>query len=309
MNYQNSVLDAIGNTPLIRLERIERLYGLKAHLFAKLERCNPTGSIKDRAAKEMILDALEKGKITKDSVLIEPTSGNTGIGLASVAAALGMKLYIFMPSNCSIERVKMMRAFGADIRLTDSKLGMSGAIQAALDLAKTIPGSFIPSQFDNPDNALAHYKTTGPEIYHQLDGKIDLFVAAFGTGGTLTGTSHYLKEKIPALKAIGLEPSASPFVSEGKKGPHKIQGIGAGFKPGVLDLRYVDEILTVTDEEAYEGTRELARKEGLFCGITSGANLMGSIKVAKREDNAGKNIVTVLPDDGERYLSVEGLYE
>lgn len=309
MDIKENVLEAIGNTPLMKLNRIQALFHLKASIYGKLERANPTGSIKDRIAKEMILGALEKKEIHSDSVIIEPTSGNTGIGLSAVCASLGLKLILVMPSNCSQERVKMMRGLGADVRLTDAKAGMSGAIQEAKAIAAALPSAFIPAQFDNPDNVLAHYRSTGPEIYRQMDGKIDIVVAAFGTGGTLTGVTRYLKERLPNLKAYGLEPESSPFVTEGHKGPHKIQGIGAGFKPAILDLSVVDGVFTVTDEEAYEKTRLLAQKEGLFCGITSGANLAGAIRLAEKPENAGKNIVTVFPDDGERYLSVEGLYD
>lgn len=301
-----TMIDVIGNTPLVRLKNLEKEFGLESRLYAKLERSNPTGSIKDRAAKQMMLGAMERGEVKQDTLIIEPTSGNTGIGLAAICASLGLKLVIFMPSNCSIERVKMMKAFGADVRLVKEG-GMAECVKEAKELALSNPNSFVPSQFDNPDNALAHYKTTGPEIYDQLDGKVDYFVSAFGTGGTLTGVSHFLKEKIPSLISVGVEPAGSPFVSEGKKGPHKIQGIGAGFKPSVLDLSYVDRVETATDEDAYEFARLLARKEGLFCGISSGANVAISVKLAK--ENPGKIIATVLPDDGERYLSVEGLYE
>jgi len=308
MDIKENVLESIGNTPIIHLNRIKSIFGLKADIFVKLERCNPTGSIKDRIAREMILDALDSGLINKDTVIIEPTSGNTGIGLASVCASLGLKLVIYMPDSCSIERVKMMRALGAEIKTTPGSLGMQGSILAAKERAKEEKSSFIPSQFDNKNNSLAHYKTTGPEIYSQMDGKIDLFVASFGTGGTLTGISRYLKEKNSLIKTIGLEPFSSPVITKGEKGPHKIQGIGAGFKPGVLELDYVDEVKTVKDEDAYFFTKLLAQKEGLFCGISSGANLFGCVEEAKLVENQGKNIVTVLPDDGERYLSVDGLF-
>ena len=235
--------------------------------------------------------------------------GNTGIGLAMVCATLGLKAIIFMPENCSKERIAMMKAFGAEVRLTPAKDGMAGAVREAKKLAETNPSSFIPDQFENKDNSLAHYKTTGPEIYRQMDGKIDILVAAFGTGGTLTGIARYLKERKPGIRCIGLEPKTSPFVTEGHGGSHKIQGIGAGFKPGVLELSFVDEVRTITNEEAYEFTRLLCRKEGLFCGISSGCNLAGAVKEAMKKENEGKNIVTVLPDNGERYLSVEGLYD
>ncbi len=304
--HDYSMIDLIGNTPLVRLSKLEKKYNLSSPLYAKLERCNPTGSIKDRAAKEMILHALQEGKINQDTLLIEPTSGNTGIGLAAIAATLGMKLVIFMPASASIERVKMMKAFGADCRLVKEG-GMSGCIKEAEELHKQYPNSFIPAQFDNENNALAHYKTTGPEIYKQTEGELDIFVTSFGTGGTLTGISRYLKEQNKEIKTIGVEPASSAFVSKGEKGAHKIQGIGAGFKPSILDLNYVDEVLTIQDEEAYQVTRELAQVEGLFVGISAGCNVAAAIKVAK--ENPNKIIVTVLPDNGERYLSVEGLFE
>lgn len=301
-----TMVDLIGNTPLVRLKNIEEAYHLSCRIYAKLERDNPTGSIKDRIAKEMILSALKDGKITKDTTIIEPTSGNTGIGLAAIGATLGMKVVIFMPSNCSIERVKMMKAFGADCRLV-SEGGMAGCINEAEKLHAEIKDSFIPLQFENPSNWMAHYKTTGPEIYSQTDGEVDYFISAFGTGGTLTGTSKYLKEKKPSVHSIGVEPEGSPVITEGRKGAHKIQGIGAGFKPEVLDLSLVDEVVTVSDEESYEFTRVLAKKEGLFCGISSGANVAVAVRTAKA--NKDKVIVTVLPDDGERYLSVPALFE
>ncbi len=304
--HDYSMIDLIGNTPLVRLSKLEKKYNLSSPLYAKLERCNPTGSIKDRAAKEMILHALQEGKINQDTLLIEPTSGNTGIGLAAIAATLGMKLVIFMPASASIERVKMMKAFGADCRLVKEG-GMSGCIKEAEELHKQYPNSFIPAQFDNENNALAHYKTTGPEIYKQTEGELDIFVTSFGTGGTLTGISRYLKEQNKEIKTIGVEPASSAFVSKGEKGAHKIQGIGAGFKPSILDLNYVDEVMTIQDEEAYQITRELAQIEGLFVGISAGCNVVAAIKVAK--ENPNKVIVTILPDNGERYLSVEGLFE
>ncbi|MCH3966073.1 MAG: cysteine synthase A [Bacilli bacterium] len=309
MNIKENALEAIGNTPLIKLSRIRKELSLYGNIYAKLERANPTGSIKDRVAKEMILSALEKKRIDRDTLIIEPTSGNTGIGLASVTASLGMKLVIFMPENCSKERVMMMKAFGARVMLTPAKEGMQGAVKEAKKLSAANPGSFIPDQFGNPDNSFAHYRTTGPEIFDALDGRIDFFVASFGTGGTLTGTSRYLKEKNPDILCYGLEPASSPLLTKGKTGPHKIQGIGANFKPDVLELKYVDKVLDITDEDSYEYTRKLARLEGLFCGISSGCNLFGACTIAGKKENEGKNIVTVLPDDGERYLSVEGLYD
>lgn len=299
-------IDLIGNTPLVHLKNIEKAYGLQSKIYAKLERANPTGSIKDRAAKERILEARREGKVNHDTTIIEPTSGNTGIALAAIGATLGRKVVIFMPSNCSIERVKRRKAFGADCRLI-SEGGRAGCIKAAENLHAEIKNSFIPLQFNNPANSLSHYKTTGPEIYEQTEGSVDYFISAFGTGGTLSGTGKYLKEKKPSVITIGVEPSTSAFVTTGKKGPHKIQGIGAGFKPEVLDLNYVDKVETVSNEDAYEFTRELARKEGLFVGISSGANIARAVKTAK--ENPGKVIVTVLPDDGERYLSVDGLFD
>ncbi len=301
-----SMLDLIGNTPLVRLKKIEEIYDSPSPIYVKLERCNPTGSIKDRAAKEMILSALEEGKINKDTLIIEPTSGNTGIALASISASLGMKVVIFMPANCSIERVKMMRAFGADCRLIKEG-GMAACIKEAESLHNEIKNSFIPLQFDNVNNAKSHYKGTGPEIYSQTNGEVDIFVSAFGTGGTLTGVSKYLKERKPNLISVGVEPAGSPFATTGTKGPHKIQGIGAGFKPEVLDLSLVDKIMTVSDEKAYELTRAIAKNEGLFVGISSGANIAASLEIA--EEYPGKVIVTVLPDNGERYLSVPDLFE
>lgn len=300
-----SMLDLIGNTPLVRLKNIEKAYHLSSPIYAKLERCNPTGSIKDRIAKEMILSALKEGKIDQDTLIIEPTSGNTGIGLSAICASLGMKAVIFMPASCSKERVQMMAAFGADCRLVKEG-GMAKCIEEAEKLHLEVKNSFIPLQFENPANSMAHYKTTGPEIYSQTDGRVDIFISAFGTGGTLTGVSKYLKEKKPSVLSFGVEPMTSAFVSTGKKGPHKIQGIGAGFKPDVLDLSLVDKVLTCSDEDAYEMTRELARKEGLFVGISSGANVYTAIRLAEQYPN--KVIVTVLPDNGERYLSVEGLF-
>lgn len=306
MNYKHGFVDLVGSTPLVRLERIEKEFHLKCRLFAKYERNNPTGSIKDRIAKEILLNALERKKINQDTVIVEPTSGNTGIGLCAVAASLGLKAVIFMPSSMSVERRKMMTAFGAEIVLTDAKAGMPGAIAAAKEFASKTPNSYIPGQFDNLDNSLAHYKTTGPEIYRDLDGNVDVFLAGFGTGGTITGTSRYLKEQKKDILTIGIEPEESPVISKGVKGPHKIQGIGAGFKPAVLDLTYVDKVVTVPSEKAYEFARLLARKEGLFCGISSGANVYEAVEIAKTMED--KNIVTVLPDNGERYLSVEGLF-
>lgn len=300
-----TMIDLVGNTPLIRLKNIEKEFGLESKIYAKVERMNPTGSIKDRIAKEMIVDLLNEGKINKDTVIIEPTSGNTGIGLAAISASLGMKCIIFMPSNCSIERVKMMEAFGAECRLIKEG-GMAGCINAANLLHEEIKNSFIPMQFENPYNVLAHYKNTAKEIYDELDGDIDIFVSSFGTGGTLTGVSKYIKERKPELISVGVEPENSPFISKGIKGAHKIQGIGAGFKPSILDLSLVDHIETMNDEKAYEMTRMIAKKEGLLVGISSGSNVAMCVEYAKKYKN--KVIVTVLPDNGERYLSVDNLF-
>lgn len=301
-----SMLDLIGNTPLVRLKKIEEKYNLSSKIYAKLERCNPTGSIKDRIAREMIVSALNEGKINKDTLIIEPTSGNTGIGLAAICAYLGLKVVMFMPSSCSVERVNMMKAFNADCRLI-SEGGMAGCVKASEELHAQVKNSFMPLQFSNENNLIAHYKTTGPEIYSRLEGELDIFISAFGTGGTLTGVSKYLKEKKPSIYSIGVEPATSAFISTGVKGPNKIQGIGAGFKPEILNLDYVDKIMTITDEEAYDFTRELAKEEGLFVGISSGANVATAVKIAK--ENPNKVIVTVLPDNGERYLSVKGLFD
>lgn len=305
-NNDLTMIDVIGNTPLVRLKNIEKEFNLNSKLYAKLERSNPTGSIKDRAAKEMIVSALNEKLIDKDTLIIEPTSGNTGIGLAAICASLGLKLVLFMPSSASVERVKIMKAYGATCNLVSSG-GMKGCIDEANKLHEEIKNSFIPSQFDNNNNVIAHYKGTGPEIYNQLDGNIDIFVAGFGTGGTLTGVTKYLKEKNSNIKSIGVEPKSSAFITTNTKGAHKIQGIGAGFKPSILDLSLVDEVLTISDEEAYEFTRLMAKKEGLFVGISSGSNVCALVKIAK--ENPNKTIVTVLPDNGERYLSVEGLFE
>ncbi len=308
MNYKNNVLELVGDTPLIKLNNIMKLFDLKSNIFAKVERCNPTGSIKDRIAKEMIEVALKENKINKDTIIIEPTSGNTGIGLASVCASLGLKCVLFMPSNASVERIKIMKALGATINITDaSNGGMPFCVSEAIKYKESLPNAFIPSQFDNYNNVNAHYKTTGPEIYDALDGKVDTFVAGFGTGGTLSGVSKYIKEKNKNLLSVGVEPASSPVVSKNEKGKHKIQGIGAGFKPDNLKLEYVDEIKTVSDDDAFKMTRILAEKEGLFVGISSGCNVFYAVELAKQYPN--KNIVTVLPDNGERYLSVEGLFD
>ncbi len=308
MNYAENFYDLVGNTPLVKLNRVQEEFSLCSSIFAKLERNNPTGSIKDRAAKGIIQKGIKEGKITKDSIVVEPTSGNTGIALAAICSSMGIKCVLFMPSSCSVERVKMMSALGAEVILTDGPKGMPGAVAEANEYIATHEGAILAGQFENEANPEAHYLTTGPEIYNQLNGHVDVFISAFGTGGTLTGVSRYLKERNPNIEIIGVEPATSPYISEGYKGPHKIQGIGAGFRPDVLDLANVDRILTVSSEEAYEYARILASKEGLLCGISSGANLAVAVRIAKDEKYEGKNIVTVLPDNGERYLSVDGLF-
>ncbi len=300
-----SVLDLIGETPLIELSQIKKELGLKSNILAKLERFNPGGSVKDRVARTMIEEAEKRGDLQPGSVIIEPTSGNTGIGLALISSIRGYRAIIVMPETMSVERQKLMTAFGAELVLTDGSKGMAGAIEKANELAMHIPNSFIPQQFSNFDNSKAHYMTTGPEIYRDTDGKVDVFISAIGTGGTLTGTGKYLKEKNQNIKIIGIEPASSAFLTKGVKGAHKIQGIGAGFKPEVLDLDLCDELITVEDEEAFEASRILCRKEGLLCGISSGAALCVAIKVASKAENANKNIVVILPDTGDRYLSTE----
>lgn len=298
-----SVDQLIGHTPLLELTRIEKEYGLQAKLLAKLEYLNPAGSVKDRVAKAMIEDAESKGLLKPASVIIEPTSGNTGIGLAAVAASRGYRVIIVMPDTMSMERRLLMTAYGAELVLTDGKLGMTGAIAKAEELAKTIPDSFIPGQFVNPANPQAHIDTTGPEIYEDTDGAVDIFVAGIGTGGTITGTGTYLKSQKPGVKVVGVEPSTSAVLSGKAAGPHGLQGIGAGFIPEVLDTGVYDEIIPVSDEEAYTAGRLLGRREGILAGISSGAALHAAIEVAKRQENAGKTIVVLLPDTGDRYLS------
>lgn len=301
--YKTSIEQLIGNTPLLELQKIEKKYELKAKVFAKLEAFNPGGSAKDRVAVSMLDDAEKRGLIHPASVIIEPTSGNTGIGLAAVGTARGYKVIIVMPDNMSAERKMLMTALGAELVLTDGKLGMKEAIRKAEELASSIPGSFIPSQFTNPANAEAHYKTTGPEIFRDMEGKVDAFVCAAGTGGTITGTGRYLKEKIPGLKVFAVEPAGSAVLSGGQAGPHAIQGIGAGFVPDVLDTNIYDEVIAVKDEEAFAMGRDLGMTEGILAGISSGAALHAAMTVAKRNDYDGKNIVVILPDTGERYLS------
>jgi len=293
----------IGNTPLLELCQIEKAYHLQARLLAKLEYLNPAGSAKDRVAKAMLDDAEARGILKPDSVIIEPTSGNTGIGLACVAASRGYRVIIVMPDTMSMERRQIMKAYGAELVLSDGSRGMTAAIEKAEELAKENPGSFIPGQFVNPANAAAHYATTGPEIWRDTDGQVDIFVAGVGTGGTITGTGKYLKEQNPAVRVVGIEPAASAVLSGGAAGPHGLQGIGAGFVPDVLDTSVYDEIIPVTDENAYATGRELGRKEGILVGISSGAALWAAVELAKRPENAGKNIVVLLPDTGDRYLS------
>lgn len=295
--------ELIGKTPLLELTHIEKELGLKAKILAKLEYFNPAGSVKDRIAKAMIDDAEESGKLKKGSIIIEPTSGNTGIGLSSVAAARGYKIIIVMPETMSVERRQLMKAYGAELVLTEGAKGMKGAIAKAKELAGEIPNSFIPSQFENPANPKIHFDTTGPEIYSDTDGKVDIFVAGVGTGGTVTGVGKYLKERNPKIKVVAVEPASSAVLSTGVAGAHKIQGIGAGFVPEVLDTSVYDEIITVTNEDAFSAGKEIGKKEGVLVGISSGAALHAAIELAKRTENAGKNIVVLFPDTGDRYLS------
>lgn len=300
-----SIDELIGNTPLLELTHFEELFSLKGKIFAKLEFLNPGGSIKDRAAKNMLDDAEEKGILKKGAVIIEPTSGNTGIGLALVGTARGYRCIIVMPDSMSVERIRLMEALGAEVVLTEGSKGMNGAIEKANELSKSIPVSFIAGQFENPANAEAHVKTTGPEIFEDTDGELDYLVSAIGTGGTITGTGRYLKDKIPGLRVIGVEPESSPVLSKGISGKHGIQGIGAGFVPEVLDTEIYDEIIRVSDEDAFETGRLMARKEGVLCGISSGAAVCAAIKLAKREENTGKRIAVILPDTADRYMSTE----
>ena len=300
---KNSFLDLVGNTPLVRVNNLIKKDELKADVLAKLEYFNPAGSVKERIAKEMILDALEKGLINENTTLIEPTSGNTGIGLSAVATALNLKIIITMPETMSVERRNLMKAYGAELVLTPGSEGMKGAIAKAKELASQIENSFIPGQFENPANPTAHYKTTGPEIYEQTEGKVDIFVAGVGTGGTISGIGKYLKEKNPEVKVVAVEPASSPVLSTGKGGAHKIQGIGAGFVPETLDTKIYDEIITVENEDAFATGKEMAKTEGILVGISSGAALYAAKELAKREENAGKTIVVLLPDGGDRYLS------
>lgn len=297
--------ELIGKTPLLELTKIEKEFNLKTKIFAKLEYFNPAGSVKDRVGKKMIDDAERAGKLNKNSVIIEPTSGNTGIGLCLIAASRGYRIIIVMPETMSMERRQLMKAYGAELVLTDGSKGMKGAIEKANELAKEIPNSFIPGQFTNPSNPQAHYETTGPEIYEDTDGKVDIFVSGVGSGGTITGVGKYLKEKNKKIKIVAVEPKSSPVLSKGTSGPHKIQGIGAGFVPEILDTNIYDEIITVTNEDAFKIGRLIGKKEGVLVGISSGAALWAGIELAKREENTEKNIVVLLPDTGDRYLSTE----
>lgn len=298
-----SVTELVGNTPLLALNNLKNKYNFSANILAKLEYFNPAGSVKDRVALNMIIDAEEKGLLKEGSVIIEPTSGNTGIGLSSVACTRGYRVIIVMPDSMSMERRLLMKAYGAELVLTDGKLGMKGAIAKANELANIIPNSYIPAQFDNPANPMAHYKTTGPEILKDTDGKIDIFVCGVGTGGTITGTGKYLKENCPNIKIVAVEPDASAVLSGSTAGSHGLQGIGAGFIPSILDTSIYDEIIRVTNEEAYRMGAELGKSEGILVGISAGAALHAAVKLAQKEENNHKNIVVLLPDTGDRYLS------
>ena len=303
MAIYNSVTELVGKTPLLKVNNFIGTNNIEANIYAKLEYFNPAGSVKDRIAKAMIEDAEAKGLLKKDSVIIEPTSGNTGIGLASVAAARGYRIILTMPETMSVERRNLLKAYGAELVLTDGSKGMKGAIAKAEELAASTPGSFIPSQFTNPANPAIHKATTGPEIFEDLEGKVDAFVAGVGTGGTVTGTGEYLKEKIPGVKVFAVEPATSPVLSKGTAGPHKIQGIGAGFVPDTLNTSVYDEVIAVENEDAFVTGREFARNEGILVGISSGAALWAAKNIASRPEFKGKNIVVLLPDTGDRYLS------
>ncbi len=303
MKIAKKITDLIGNTPLVELQRLAEKKGYKARILAKLEYFNPAGSVKDRIAKAMIEDAIANGKIGKDSVIIEPTSGNTGIGLASVAVSYGLRLILTMPETMSVERRALLKAYGAEIVLTEGAKGMSGAIAKAKELAAEIPHSFIPGQFDNPVNPKTHYETTGPEIWNDTEGEVDIFVSGIGTGGTISGAGSFLKEKKSSVKVVGVEPSSSPVLTKGTPGAHKIQGIGAGFVPATLNTGIYDEIIAIENEEAFEAAKELGFTEGILVGISSGAALKAAEVLALRSENKGKTIVVILPDTGERYLS------
>lgn len=296
-------LGLIGNTPLVEVSNFEKKHALKARVLVKLEYFNPAGSVKDRIAKAMIEDAEEKGKLKKGSVIIEPTSGNTGIGLAAIAAAKGYRIVLTMPETMSVERRNILKAYGAELVLTDGAKGMKGAIARAEELAKEIPDSYIPGQFENPANPEIHRKTTGPEIWRDTEGKVDIFVAGVGTGGTVTGTGEYLKSQNPGIRVVAVEPEDSPVLSQGRSGPHKIQGIGAGFIPDTLNTEVYDEVMTVSNEEAFRTGKEIARTEGVLVGISSGAALYAALRLAQRPENEGKTIVALLPDSGDRYYS------
>ena len=302
-NIYRGFLDLIGNTPLVEVANLEKAYNLKAKVLVKLEYRNPAGSVKDRIAQAMIEDAEKKGILKEGSVIIEPTSGNTGIGLAAIAAAKGYRAILTMPETMSVERRNILKAYGAEIVLTEGSKGMKGAIAKAEELAKEIEGSFIPGQFDNPANPKVHYETTGPEIWRDTDGKVDAFVAGVGTGGTVTGTGKYLREQNPDVKVVAVEPASSPVLSQGKAGAHKIQGIGAGFVPKVLDTAVYDEIITVENDDAFAASKELTKKEGILTGISSGAALYAALQLAQRLEFEGKTIVALLPDSGDRYYS------
>lgn len=305
MNIKKDISELVGKTPMMLLSKIMKEYSLEANIFAKLECFNPAGSVKDRVALSMINDFESKGVLKEGSVIIEPTSGNTGIGLAAISASRGYRTILTMPNTMSVERIALLKAFGAEVVLTDGKDGMNGAIAKANELSSKIPNSIIAGQFDNPANPTAHITSTGPEIWEDVDGDIDIFVAGVGTGGTLTGVAKYLKDKKEGIKIIAVEPDDSPYLSKNKSGPHKLQGIGAGFLPKVLDTSLIDEILTVSTDEAYEFGNAMAKKEGILVGISSGAALSAAVRIANRDENKGKNIVVLLSDSGERYLSTD----